>query len=214
MTMTDFDTLIDRLATDAVPVRRQSTQSGRLLLAAVATVTMAAVFATYGFRGDIIGGSPSPIVGLAAGLMLILAVAAGAGAVRMARPQVGAASSGAPWALAALLLLPALALAGIAARPELSSGLAADNGLRCLTFGIVGGMASLAFLTMWLRRGAPVAPQRAAWLAGLASGAIGALAVTLECPRDELAHLGVWHVAVVLVVGSGAGLLLPRLLRW
>ena len=214
MTMTDFNTLIDRLATDAVPVRRQSTQSGRLLLAAVAAVTMAAVFATYGFRGDIIGGSPSPIVGLAAGLMLILAVAAGAGAVRMARPQVGAASSGAPWALAALLLLPALALAGIVARPELSSGLAADSGLRCLTFGIVAGMASLAFLTMWLRRGAPVAPQRAAWLAGLASGAIGALAVTLECPHDELAHLGVWHVAVVLVVGSGAGLLLPRLLRW
>ncbi len=214
MTMTDFDTLIDRLATDAVPVRRQSTKSGRLLLAAIATVTLTAVYATYGFRADIIGGSPSPVVGLAAGLMLILAAAAGAGAVRMARPQVGAASSGAPWALAALLLLPALALAGIAARPQLSSGLAADSGLRCLTFGIVAGMASLAFLTMWLRRGAPVAPQRAAWLAGLASGAIGALAVTLECPHDELAHLGVWHVAVVLVVGGGAGLLLPRLLRW
>ena len=171
MTMTDFDMLIDRLATDAAPVRRQSTRSGRLLLAGIATATLAAVFATYGFRADIIGGSPSPVVGLAAGLMLILAAAAGAGAVRMARPQVGAASSGAPWALAALLLLPALALAGIAARPELSSGLAGDSGLRCLTFGIVAGMASLAFLTMWLRRGAPVAPQRAAWLAGLASGA-------------------------------------------
>lgn len=214
MTMTDFNTLIDRLATDATPVRRQSTQSGRLLLAAIAAITLAAVFATYGFRADIVGGSPSPIVGLAAGLMLILAAAAGAGAVRMARPQVGAASSGAPWALAALLLLPALALAGIAARPILSSGLAEDIGLRCLTFGIVAGMASLAFLTMWLRRGAPVAPQRAAWLAGLASGAIGALAVTLECPLDELAHLGVWHVAVVPVVGVGARLLLPRLLRW
>ena len=146
--------------------------------------------------------------------MLILAMAAGAGAIRMARPQVGAASSGAPWALATLLLLPVLAIAGIAARPELASGLESDSGLRCLAVGIVAGSASLAFLTLWLRRGAPVAPERAAWLAGLASGAIGALAVTLECPHNGLAHLGVWHVAAVLVTAVAARLTLPRLLRW
>lgn len=214
MTMTDFDKLIDTLASDALPVRRQSTRSGRMLLAAVAAATFAAVVAIYGVRADFASGSPSPMAGLAAGLMLILAVAAGAGAVRMARPQVGAASSGAPWALAALLLLPALALVGIVARPDLPAGLDADSGLRCLTFGVVAGAASLTFLTIWLRRGAPVAPHRAAWLAGLASGAIGALAVTLECPHDELAHLGVWHVAAVLVAGGGARVLLPPLLRW
>lgn len=214
MTMTDFGTLIDELASGAQPVRRQSTLSGRILLAGIAAATIVAVFATYGFRADIVAGSPTPMVGVAIGLMLILVVAAGAGAVRMARPQVGAASSGAQWALAALLLLPVLAIAGIAARPELASGLESESGLRCLTFGVMAGAASLAFLTLWLRRGAPVAPQRAAWLAGLASGAIGALAVTLECPHNELAHLGIWHVAAVLVTAVTARLLLPRLLRW
>ena len=214
MTMTDFDTLIDELATDAEPVRRQSTRMGRFLLAGIAAATVAAVFSTYGFRADIIAGSPSPMVGVAAGLMLILAVAAGAGAVRMARPQVGAAASGAPWALAALLLLPVMAIAGIVARPDLPSGMASDSGLRCLTFGLIAGAGSLAFLTAWLRRGAPVAPEQAAWLAGLASGAIGALAVTLECQHDELGHLGVWHVAAVLVSALAARMLLPRLLRW
>lgn len=214
MTMTDFDMLIDKLAADAVPVRRQSTRSGRMLLAGVAAATFAAVAAIYGVRADFAAGSPSPMIGLAVGLMLILAVAAGAGAVRMARPQVGAASSGAPWALAALLLLPVLVIAGIVARPDLPSGLEPESGLRCLTFGAMAGATSLAFLTMWLRRGAPVAPQRAAWLAGLASGAIGALAVTLECPRNELAHLGIWHVAAVLATAGAARLLLPRLLRW
>lgn len=214
MTMTNFETLIDTLANDAQPVRRQSVQTGRAALAAIAAASCSAIFAVYGFRADVMAGSPAPMVGLAAGLMLILALAAGAGAVRMARPQVGAASSGAPWALAALMLLPALAIAGIAARPELASGMAADHGIRCLVVGLVAGTASLAFLTVWLRRGAPVAPLRAAWLAGLASGAVGALAVTLECPRDALAHLGVWHVAVVVVSALAARIILPRLLRW
>jgi len=214
MTMTDFDKLIDSLASDALPVRRQSTWSGRLLLTAVATATVAAIIAIYGVRADIQAGSPAPMVGLAAGLMLILAMAAGAGAIRMARPQVGAASSGAGWALAALLLLPVLAIAGIATRPELASGMESESGIRCLAIGVMASAASLAFLTLWLRRGAPVAPLRAAWLAGLASGAIGALTVTLECAQDELAHLGIWHVAAVLMTAVTARLLLPRLLRW
>ena len=214
MTMTNFNRLIDMLASDAMPVRRQSIRIGRMSLATIAAATFAVVFVTHGFRTDIMAGTPAPIVGLGAGLMLILAMAAGAGAIRMARPQVGAPGSGAPWAFATLLLLPMLAIAGIAAKPELSSGLESESGLRCLAFGITAGAASLAFLAVWLRRGAPVAPQRAAWLAGLASGAIGALAVTLECPHNELAHLGIWHVAAVLVTAVTARLLLPRLLRW
>jgi len=43
---------------------------------------------------------------------------------------------------------------------------------------------------------------------------VGALAVTLECPRDSLAHIGVWHVAVPLVAGAFARLAMPRFLRW
>jgi hypothetical protein len=94
------------------------------------------------------------------------------------------------------------------------AGLALEPGIGCLAFGLVAGLASLAFLTLWLRGGAPVAPERASWLAGLASGAIGALTITLECAHDPLTHVGIWHVAIPLVMAAGARLALPRLLRW
>lgn len=212
--MRDHAILIDELASGADPVRPQSTRSGRLALAAVAAATIAAVSMVYGLRSDVVGGHPPPLLGITAGLMLVLAAAAGASAVRMARPQVGAASSGAPWALAGLLVLPAVALAGIAAQPDRAAGLALEAGLRCLLVGLVAGAGTLAFLTLWLRRGAPVSPGRAAWLAGLAAGGIGALAVTLECPEDAFAHIGIWHVAVPLVAAMLARLVLPRVLRW
>jgi hypothetical protein len=212
--MTDFDALIDELAEGAAPVRPRSTRAGRLELAGVAAATLAIVYFAYGFRADVVAAEPGPLLGVAIGLMTLLAVAAGASAVRIARPQVGAPASGAPWALAALLLLPILALAGIAAQPDRIAGLAVGPGLRCLIFGFVAGLGALAFLVAWLRRGAPVAPERASWLAGLAAGAIGALAVTLECPQNGFAHFGVWHVAVPLVAAGAARLLLPRVLRW
>jgi hypothetical protein len=212
--MPDFDALIDELAAEVAPVRRQSAWLGRLGLAGIVVVSLTLVFLSYGFRADVMAGQPAPLLGIAAGLMLILAAAAGTSTVRMARPQVGAPSSGAPWALAALLLLPVIALAGIFAEPDRIAGLALGQGLRCLTLGLVAGLGTLAFLIAWLRRGAPVAPGRAAWLAGLAAGATGALAVTLECPVDALAHVGVWHVAVPLVAAGAARLLLPRFLRW
>ncbi|MGI8931968.1 MAG: NrsF family protein [Sphingomicrobium sp.] len=212
--MNQFDALIDRLAEDVTPVRAQSTRLGRATLAAIAAVTLAAVYLLLGFRDELMRGSIEPMLGVTIGLLAILAVAAGSSAVRMARPQVGAPGSGAPWALAALLVLPAIALAGIVAQPGLSAGLALGTGLRCLAVGILAALGSLAFLTTWLRRGAPVAPERASWLAGLASGAIGALAVTLECPEDGFAHLGVWHIVIPLAAGGATRLLLPRFLRW
>lgn len=212
--MRDTDAIIDELVATARPVRPQSPRGGRFALLAIGAATLGAVFMVRGVRPDIVAGTPPPLLCVAAGLMLILAVAAGAGAARMASPQVGAASSGVQWALAALMLLPLIALADIAIGTSQATGLAIGPGVRCLSLGLGASLASLAFLTFWLRRGAPVAPERAAWVAGLAAGAIGALAVTLECTLDAFAHLGVWHVAIVLAAATVSRLLLPRFLRW
>jgi hypothetical protein len=212
--MTDFDRLIDNLADDAAPVVARRDRDGRRWLAAAAAATLTVVALWFGLRPDILRMAPQPMIAIAAGLMAILAVAAGTSAVRMARPQVGAAASSAPWLAAALMMMPLAALAAIAAQPAEAAGLALEPGLRCLRFGLVSGLASMAALTLWLNRGAPVAPERAAWLVGLAGGAIGALMVTLECPHDPIAHLGVWHVAVVPVAAVAARLALPRFLRW
>ena len=212
--MANLDQLIDELADEATPVRVQRAATGRLALLGVGLATLVGVAVTYGFRLDVMQLRPPSLVAITAGLSAILATAAGTDAVRMARPQVGAAESGAPWLLAAVLLVPLAALAAIAANPAESSGLAVEPGLRCLTFGLTSGVATFLFLALWLRRGAPVNPNRAAWLAGMASGAVGALAVTLECAHVEIAHIGFWHVAVVPLFALLGRLALPRLIRW
>ncbi|WP_294007746.1 NrsF family protein, partial [Sphingomonas sp.] len=183
-------------------------------LAVVGAVTIALVYMTLGFRHDVIAGEPTPMLGVTSGLLILLAAAAGAGAVRMARPQVGAPASGAPWVLAALLLVPMVALFGVVTQPALVGGLDMHQGLRCLALGLVAGLGTFAFLAAWLRQGAPVSPERASWLVGLAAGATGALANSLECPQESLAHLAIWHLAAVPVAAVAARIVLPRLLRW
>lgn len=212
--MTSIDTLIDRLAEDSRPVRPRSVAKAASGLGAVALMTLVAVAALLGLRSDVASLAPQPLIVISSGLIVIVAAAAGFGAVRSARPQVGAPPSGARWALAALLVLPLAALIGVAVEPSQTFGLDPVAGVFCLTLGVVAGLATLTFLTLWQRGGAPVKPERAAWLAGLASGAVGALAVTIECPIDSFAHIGVWHVAAVPLSGLAARLLLPPLLRW
>ena len=212
--MKEFDALIDKLADQAAPVRRYSTRGGRLALAAIGAATLTVVFMIRGFRADVMAGQADPMLTVATGLMLILAIAAGSSAVRMARPQVGTAASGAPWALTALLLVPVAAVIGIIAQPDRIAGLAPGPGIRCLVFGLIAGLGALVFLAYWLRLGAPVAPERASWLTGLAAGAIGALALMLECRQEGLAHFGAWHVAVPIAAAAAARLILPRFLRW
>lgn len=212
--MSDLDELIDRLSGDAVAVQPMKSSRGRLLLAIIAALSVAAAYGIYGLRRDVMAMNPPPMLAVSLGLFAILAIAAGSSAVRMARPQVGAGQSGAPWALAATLLLPLTALISLYANPSLVSGLETHQGMRCLIFGIITGSATLAFLGLWLRNGAPVAPERSALFAGLAAGAVGAFANSLECPVDAITHLGLWHVGEVLTGGLIGRLVLPRLLRW
>lgn len=212
MTMNKHDALIERLAKDASPVRTLATGDARFALSVIAAATVATIGLLFGFRADLMHGDAAPILLVELGLLGLLAAAAGMTVTRMARPQVGAPPSGAPWALAALMMLPVITLAGIIADPRLAAGLAVGSGLRCLALGLVAAGGALGFLFLWLKRGAPVAAQRASLLAGLAAGSIGAIAVAVECPYDS--HLGVWHVAVVLAAGGLARIVLPRFLRW
>ena len=212
--MTDLDQFIDDLAERAKPVGVQRTDQGRMILGIVGLLTVAFVAFMFGIRDDVSRLAPTPLITVATGLLAILSLAAGAHAVRMARPQVGASSSGTGWLIATLMLLPLAAIGAIAANPSEAAGLNSEVGFRCLMIGFAAGLGALAFLALWLRQGAPVAPEKASWLAGLAAGGIGAVAVTIECAYDSLAHLGVWHVAVVVAMAMLARLLLPPLVRW
>jgi hypothetical protein len=211
--MNDIDDLIEHLSEDAAPVRVQRDFDGRLGLGLIAAATIAAIALKFGIRPDLVdltgGGRYLPI-----GLMALLAVASGYHAIRLARPQVGAPAPGLGWLVAALAILPLGAAIAIVAEPHRASELAVRPGLRCLEFGLLAGLAAIAFLAAWLRRGASVVPTQAAWLAGLCAGAIGSLGVSLECGFPSLLHLDVWHVAVIPAMAVTARLALPRLVRW
>lgn len=210
MTMADLDILIDELSDDAAPVKVATSRTGRIGLALVALGSFA-LAAIKGWRADLWSAAMPTQLWLTLGLLGLLAAAAGGGAVRMARPQVGAAASGTGWALAGVTTLLFAALIAIVGGSHDAS---VAGGWRCTAYGSLFGVATFLFLAAWLKRGAPVQPERAATLAGIAAGAVGGFAISLDCPSNAIAHVGIWHLLPILIGAAAGRLLLPRLLRW
>ena len=212
--MPNLDHLIDDLAEDLSPVRRVSPLSGQLLLAVVAAITLFFAIEAWGLSGAIEGLRPSPASMISAGLFFLLGLAGGWAVTRMAQPAVGRSSSGWRWAAAAVAVLPAtvilLALVSVSSR----IGMSWEEGIGCLLRGLAASIAVVAALTIWVRRGAPLRANSAAWAIGLTSGAVGALAVAMTCPDDAFTHIGLWHAAIVAAAGLLGRLALPPLLRW
>ncbi|MEO7603128.1 MAG: DUF1109 domain-containing protein [Sphingomicrobium sp.] len=211
--MSDFNLLIDELTATMVPVRPLSLRRGAALFAAVAAISVAAGGLILGLRPDIVQLRPDDTVLMSIGLFAVLGLACAGTVVRMARPGVGRASDGWRWALAAMLVLPVVAAIEAILFPALRIGIGVEGSI-CLARGLVAAVASAAAATWWLRRGAPVRIETASWLVGLGAGSVGALAVAISCPDDALAHIGLWHGAIIPVAGGLSRLVLPRFLRW
>lgn len=211
--MTDFDVLIDDLTATMEPVRPLSFRRGAALLAVVAAITLAAGGLILGFRPDIVRWRPDDTVLMSIGLFSILGLACAAAVVRMARPGVGRASDGWRWALAAMLVLPAVAAIEALLFPAIRIGLGVESTI-CLVRGLIAAVASAAAATWWLRRGAPVRIETASWLVGLGAGSVGALTVAISCPDDALTHVGLMHGSIIVFAGGLSRMVLPRFLRW
>lgn len=206
------ESLIDSLVDEHDPVRPMTVAGGRAALGLTALATVALVLSLFGLRLDIAAGQPSPIVLLAAGLFALGAVAAGWAATRLAQPAVGGSQGGALWTVGAIALLPAISLIEYLLGNHQPTS--SDAAMRCLTFGIAASVAALAVLTLRLRRGAPVLPERAGLLAGLSAGAVGAFAITLECNYNGLSHLTLGHVGIVAIMALVGRFGVSRLIRW
>ncbi|QDP19945.1 NrsF family protein [Sphingomonas xanthus] len=207
-----IDALIDQLADDARPVRPQSVTVSRIGFGALSALTLMLVLGLLGVRADIASGAPSPVILLIAGLFAITAAAAGLAATRLARPEVGGRQGGAFWLVAAIALLPLISLVEYLLGN--TAGTSTALVLRCLLWGVLASSLTLALLGWTLRSGATVLPSRASWLAGIAAGAVGATAITLECPNGEMLHLAIGHVGIVAVSAWISRLVLPPLIRW
>lgn len=211
----DMSSLIDDLAPVRVVQRRDS-----LLLIAVATFVASVVVAMiYGMRADIIAGNPHPIVIIRASLLLLLGLATTLAVAAAARPSVGKPQNGWMWALAAAAVLPFAALCKFiylyaSGQPLNLFMLDFEFGPRCLFISTLSALWIGSLMTWWLRRGAPIALNRAGWLVGIAAGSFGTFSFNVYCNSVSIFYIGLWYSLAVTICAIVGRLIVPRLIRW
>jgi hypothetical protein len=209
------DKMIDGLVDDLTPVKPLKARNGLALTLVIAAVFAVAVAVFGGLRGDILMGIPHPMFFLRAGALLLLGVTSSYAVIAMSQPAVGNSFKGWVWALLAALLFPATAIVmAMMAAPDNMAILVPRYGLECLGISMLLGTGIAATQIMWLRRGAPVALNRAGWLVGMSSGALGAAAYSLHCPFNSIFYVGLWYSLAVVLCAVVGRLVVPHLIRW
>lgn len=207
--------LIDGLVDDLTPVRPLRFGSGLATALVVLAATAGLVVVAMGVRPDVIAGHPAPLFLVASGLFLLLGLAATVSVTVMATPRVGTHHEGWRWAAAMAGLLPGAALVlGLRDPAAAWSESMPAGGVMCLGYALALALLTAGALTLWLRRGAPTAPDKAGLLTGIASGCAGVFAFSLACPADSIMHIGLWHGGAVMVSALLGWLAVPRLIRW
>ena len=206
--------LITELAADLRPTRSIRLSDGLMLVVAACVLTIGAMAIWQGIWRAAIDGSASAMFYLVNALLAVFGISCATAALRMATPGVGNRYDGAYWALGMLAVLPVVASVILVAQDAADNILNDPYGLDCALVGSAAAVFVALALFFWLRRGAPVNPNSAGLLVGLASGALGSAAYGLSCPIDTLEHLAIWHIMPVAVVGALGRAMLPRLLRW
>lgn len=209
------DALIANLVGDLKPVKPLGFARGLGLAVAGGALTALAVVALFGLRADLLAGQFNPVHLIATGLFLVLGMAAAVTVIVMSRPQVGNDHGGWLWAAAMAGLLPAAAIiVALGGGSDILSRESVAHGVECLVIGGGSSLLVLAILAIWLRKGAPTAPDRAGLLSGVAAGSIGIFAFSLHCADNDIVHIGIWHSGVVLLMAGLGRVILPPLLRW
>lgn len=203
---------IQQLVEDLQPRAPMKRWNGWALVLAALAATIAVVALGFGLAR---AGVSAPIYVLANGLMLVLGTAASLAVISMAMPRVGRRHDAPKWAMASVGLVP---LAAIGAALSDGAGAAVvganDHDLACLVLGSLFATITAGVLLYWLRRGAPVSPNRAGLYLGLASGAMGTFAYGLSCPVLSVGHVGIWHVLPILLWAVLGRLTVPIVIRW
>jgi hypothetical protein len=217
MKMVQFD--MSALVDDLSPVRVVKRRDSLLLVAGATFIASAIVAITYGMRGDVIAGDPHPIVVIRAGLLLLLGLATTLAVGAAARPSVGKPQNGWMWALAAAAVLPVAAFSKFvylyaSGQPFNQFMLDFEFGPRCLMISTLSALWIGSFMTWWLRRGAPIALNRAGWLVGIAAGSFGTFCFNVYCNSVSIFYIGLWYSLAVALCAVAGRLIVPRLIRW
>ena len=209
------DLMINRLVEDLTPVKPLKTRDGLILTLAIATILAALLAMLTGIRGDLLMGMPHPMFFLRGGALLLLGVTSSYAVIALSQPAVGNSFKGWIWALLAALLFPVTAMVmAMIATPDNMAIFVPRYGVECLAISMLVGTGIAASQVLWLRRGAPVALERAGWLVGMSSGALGAAAYSLHCPFNSIFYVGLWYSLAVATCAIVGRLVVPHLIRW
>ena len=146
--------------------------------------------------------------------LLLVGAASASTLVASALPRVGQRSSAPLWSAAMLAVVPVAAVISLISLHAAHDGAQVAWYWECAAYGVTAGLIVAIAAVAFLRRGAPVAVERAGWLVGLAAGALGSVAYGITCPLDTLTHVGIVHVAPVAIGAVLGRLVVPPLIRW
>lgn len=213
---TNRSDLIAAMTEDLTPVKRVKAGEGLALIGFATVIAAIVAIAAFEWWDGLLTGEASGYFLITHGLLLTLGAASAVALTRSAMPRVGPRSSAPAWGSAMLAILPAGAIIGLlqGSEPHAHSGLNDPVALYCVTASLAAASLVAIASTLWLRRGAPVAIERAGWLTGLAAGSLGTVAYGITCPLDTYSHVGLWHVAPVAISAVIGRFAIPPLIRW
>jgi hypothetical protein len=210
------DALIDRLASQTAPVRRNAAAL-RILAAAVAgsIVALAMIVALLGLRDDWHMATMEPVFWIKLLYTGGVALIALASAAVLARPEAS------PPRTLWMLLLPfgivaALAAAELVATPR-EHWMPLIMGSRsryCSPHILLFSLPVFAALVLAFRT---LAPTRLRWTGatlGLAAGALAGVIYCLHCPEGAMTFITVWFSVGMLMPALLGALIGPLVLRW
>ncbi|MFK7831311.1 MAG: NrsF family protein [Congregibacter sp.] len=206
--------LIEQMVAELQPVRSIKFRDGIALLSLTMLLTVLGVELLDGLWRGALAGQASAFFVMTNGLLLVLGCASTHSVLKMATPHVGNQHDGPKWAMAMVAVLPITAVLVLLGDGHALGSLFDSHGVVCFGAALMASALSAGSLVFWSRRGAAVLPHTAGLHIGVASTALGSAAYGLACSLDGVVHLGVWHVAPVLVGALLGRFMLPSLLRW
>ena len=76
------------------------------------------------------------------------------------------------------------------------------------------GLSQAALMAWIVRKAAPTRLALAGFWIAFGSGAFGSFLMQFVCPKENFAHVALWHVTPVLVLAAAGAILGRKLLRW
>lgn len=211
-----LESLIDELTEDLTPVRPRRFWADLLVLALIAAVELALLFALGIAHLDLERLATQPTMGWRLVSLGVIALMSGFLAVRSFDPAYSAKD-----ALRWLAVIVALCLAyGLvmngppAGTASLLQRLDWRSGIQCASKIVLLSLPPLAALALLCRRGAPTDLRRTPLLSGLAAAAWGAFVFVFACPFNDPLYIVVWYGIACGLVTLAARLMMPRIARW